>query len=156
MDKRGWITWFMWKTNKTPRQGVLHHLRRPQASSCSPKGEETQKPPRSDLRSPGKISRLGEHPCSRWEFSQKRREREKTTRGKPVFPGTGPFLYFPGPLLYFYLYIQKNVRNRVTQGQLVRLLSAYLCSYEGLTFVLQYLLVWSPINILWPHLSFYW
>ena len=29
------------------------------------------------------------------------------------------FLYFPGPLLYFELYIEINVRNRVTQGQLL-------------------------------------
>ena len=50
------------------------------------------------------------------------RERE-STRGKPVFPGTGLFLYFPGPLLYFELYIEINVRNRVTQGQLLRPLS---------------------------------
>ena len=31
---------------------------RPQASFCSPEGEETLRPPRSDLRSPGKISKL--------------------------------------------------------------------------------------------------
>ena len=27
--------------------------------------------PGSDLRSPGKISRLGGYPCTRWEFGQK-------------------------------------------------------------------------------------
>ena len=27
---------------------------------------------------------------------------KKMTRGKPVFLGTGPFLYFPGPRLYFF------------------------------------------------------
>ena len=52
----------------------LHHLRRPQASFRSPEGEETLRPPQSDLRTPGKI-RLGEYPHSRWEFSQKRKER---------------------------------------------------------------------------------
>ena len=52
----------------------LHHLRRPQVSSCSPEGEETL---RLDLRSPGIISRLDEPPRSRWEFSQKVRERTK-------------------------------------------------------------------------------
>ena len=80
-------------------------------SSRSSEGEETQRPPQSDLRNPGKISRLGEPPCSRWEFSQKRREREKTTQGKPVFPETGPFLYFPGLLLYFELYIEINTKS---------------------------------------------
>ena len=55
--------------NKIPKQGInvtyVH----------SPEGEETLRPPRSDLRSPGKISRLDEPPHSRWEFSQKVRER---------------------------------------------------------------------------------
>ena len=41
---------------------------------------------------------------------EKKRTRKDHT-GKPVFPGTGPFLYFPGPLLYFKLYIEINVRN---------------------------------------------
>ena len=33
------------------------------------------KPPRSDLKSPGKISGLDEPPRPRWKFSQKMRER---------------------------------------------------------------------------------
>ena len=37
----------------------LHHLRRPQASFRSPEGEETLRPPLSDLRSPGIISKHG-------------------------------------------------------------------------------------------------
>ena len=38
---------------------------------------------RRDLRSPGKISRLGEYPRSRWEFSLKGKER--MTRGNQSF-----------------------------------------------------------------------
>ena len=79
-------------------------------------------PPRSDLRSPGKISRPGEPPHSRWEFSQKRRARKNDT-GKPGFGGTGlgpgPSLYFSGKLLYFKLHIETNVRSKVMQGQLL-------------------------------------
>jgi len=45
------------------------------ASSRSPEGEETLRPPRSDLRNPGIISRLDEPPRPRWKFSQKVRER---------------------------------------------------------------------------------
>ena len=62
----------MWKANKIPRQGIYVTYigcRRP------PEGEETLRPPQSDLRSPGTISRLDEPPRSRWEFSQKVRER---------------------------------------------------------------------------------
>ena len=58
-----------------------HHLHRPQASFRSPKGKEALRPPRSDLRSPGKISRLGEYPHSRWEFSQKNGEQERNNTG---------------------------------------------------------------------------
>ena len=76
--------WFTWNTN--------HHLRRSQASFHSPKGEEVLRPPQSDLRSPGRISRLGEYPCSRWEFSQKGKER--TTRGNQSFQKLIRFLYF--------------------------------------------------------------
>ena len=117
VEKRGRITWFTWKTNKTPRQGVftvyIRHRRLPGLLE-----EWRHKvPPRSDLRSPGKIRRLGEFPRSRWEFSQKRREREKMTRGKPVFSGTGLFLYFPRPLLYFKSYIEINGKYKVTRGQ---------------------------------------
>ena len=51
-------------------------------------------------------------------ISLKRRER-KEDMGKPGFSGTGPSLYFSGKLLYFKLYIEINVRSRVTQGQLL-------------------------------------
>ena len=60
----------------------LHHLHRLQVSFRSPEGEETLRPPQSDLRSPGKISWLDEPPCPRWKFSQKVRER--TTWGDQV------------------------------------------------------------------------
>ena len=47
------------------------------------------------------------------------RERKKETldTAEPGFHGTGPSLYFSGKLLYFGLYIEINVRNRVTRGQ---------------------------------------
>ena len=106
----------MRRTNKTLRQGVctayIGHRRLPSL----PEEQRHKVTSRSDLRSPGKISRLSEFPHSRWEFSQKRREGEKT-RGKAVFPGTGLFLYFPGSLLYFELYIEINGKYKVTWGQ---------------------------------------
>ena len=91
--KRGWITWFTWYTN--------HHLRRPQASSRSPQGEEALKPPWSDLRSPGKISRLGRYPCTRWEFGQKNGEQERSDMGESVFLETDLISLFWGLLIYF-------------------------------------------------------
>ena len=43
-------------------------------------------------------------------------ERKNDMR-RPVFPGTDPFLYFPGLLLYFELYIEINGEYKVTRGQ---------------------------------------
>ena len=54
----------------------LHHLRRPQASFRSPEGEETLRPPGSDLRSPGIISKHGGFHASDGD-SVRVRERER-------------------------------------------------------------------------------
>ena len=52
--------------------------------------------------------------------SARKEENEKRPhRGNQSLQELVPFLYFPGPLLYFYLYIEINVRNRVMQGQLL-------------------------------------
>ena len=68
-----------------------------------------------------------EGPCAPRDQPEKESKREKEikkkiermTWGEPVFPGTGPSLYFSGGLLYFKLYIEISVRSRVTQGQLL-------------------------------------
>ena len=117
VEKRGWITWFMRRTNKTLRQGVCTTYIGHRYLPGLPEEWRHKVPPRSDLRSPGKISRPSKPPRSRWEFSQKRRDWEKMTQGKPVFLGTALFLYFPGPLLYFKSYIEINGKYKVTRGQ---------------------------------------
>ena len=67
----------------------------------SPEGEEALRPPRSDLRSPCKVSMLGAYPRTRWEFSQENGERERNDTGESVFPETDPislffrFVYIP-------------------------------------------------------------
>ena len=106
----------MQKANKTPRQGGCTSYVGHRCLSGLPEEWRQKAPLRSDLRSPGKISRPGEPPHSRWEFSQKRRARKNDT-GKPVSPVTGPFLYFPGPLLYFNSYIEINGTYKVMWGQ---------------------------------------
>ena len=93
MEKERLNNLFTWNPN--------HHLCRPQASFHSPKGEEALRPPRSNLRSPGKISRPGKYPHLRWEFSQENGERERNDTGESVFPETDPislffrFVYIP-------------------------------------------------------------
>ena len=101
VEKKRLNNWFTWNTN--------HHLRRPQASFHSPEGEEALRPPWSNLRSPGRISRLGEYPRSRWEFSQKGKER--TTWGNQSFQKLIPFSLFLGLLIYLLLHIGMNTES---------------------------------------------
>ena len=86
MEKRRLNNWFTWNTN--------HHLRRPQASFHCPEGEEALRPPQSDLRSPGKVSRLGAYPHTRWEFSQENGSKKETTWRNQYFQKLILFLYF--------------------------------------------------------------
>ena len=86
MEKRRLNNWFTWNTN--------HHLRRPQASLHSPEGEKALRPPRSDLRSPSTVSRLGAYPRTRWEFSQENGEQERNDTVESVFPETDPISLF--------------------------------------------------------------
>ena len=72
--------------------------------------------PRSDLRSPGKISRFGGYPCTRWEFGQKNREQERSDMGESVFPETDPISLFLGLLIYLLLY---RYESGVTWGSTV-------------------------------------
>ena len=104
VEKKGLNNWFTWNTN--------HHLCRPQAFSRFPKGEEALRPPQSNLRSPGRISRLGEYPHFRWEFSQENGEQERNDTGESVFPETDPISLFSGLLIYFLLYIGMNTESR--------------------------------------------
>ena len=80
----------------------------------SPEGEEALRPPQSDLRSPGRISRLGEYPHSRWEFSQKNGEQERKDTGESVFPETDPIsLFFRFAYIPFVIHRDEY---RVTRG----------------------------------------
>ena len=80
----------------------------------SPEGEEALRPSWSDLRSPGRISRLGEYPHSRWEFNQKNGEQERSDMGDAVFPETDPIsLFFR--FVYILFVIQRD-EYRVTWG----------------------------------------
>ena len=70
----------------------LHHLRRLQASFRFPEGEETLRPPQSDLRSPGIISK---HGGFRAPDGDSARVRERATWGDQYFEELIPILYFP-------------------------------------------------------------
>ena len=61
-------------------------------SFCSPKGEETLRPPQSDLRSPGIISK---HGGFRAPDGDSARVRERETWGDQSFEELIPILYFP-------------------------------------------------------------
>ena len=136
--KGGWITWFTWNTN--------HHLCRPQASFHSPEGEEALRPPWSDLRSPGRISRLGEYPHTRWEFSLKGKEWHGGISLSRNWPH---FFIFSGLLIYFLLYIGMNTESR--GGQQTWPLSKSGASYKCIQRSYGFYIIFWP----WGLLTFY-
>ena len=136
MEKRRLNNLVTWNTN--------HHLRRPQASFHSPKGEEALRPPQTNLRSLGKISRLGEYPRSRWEFSLKGKER--MTRGNQSFQKLIWFLYFSGLLIYFLLYIGMNTESR--GGQQTWPLSKSGASYKRIQRSYGFYIIFWPWDLL--------
>ena len=71
-------------------------------------------PTHVELKIQGKIIRLGEHPCSRWEFSQKNGEQERTTQGNQSFQKLIRFLYFQ---VCLYIFVTHRDECRVTWGQ---------------------------------------
>ena len=100
----------MWDTNKIPRQGICTIYAGP------PVPLEYWKVPLLGLLlawawKPGQVSRHGEHPCSRWEFSQKNGEQERTTWGYQSFPETDPISLFWGLLIYLLLHIGMNTES---------------------------------------------
>ena len=52
------------------------------------------------------------HPCSRWEFSQRNGEQERSDMGESVFPETDPISLFWGLLIYLLLHIGMNTESR--------------------------------------------
>ena len=55
---------------------------------------------------------MEQHPCSRWEFSQKNEEQERSDMGESVFPETDPISLFWGLLIYLLLHIGMNTQSR--------------------------------------------
>ena len=131
------------RLNKVPKQRIYITYKGRKASSHSPEGEETLRPPRSDFRSPGKISRLDEPPCPRWKFSQKVRER--TTWGDQISVNKKGRTLFSKVVLYLKLCIEDNGGSgRVMQGQ------QFLVLIEARLSNLSYAKVQVIYIIFWP------
>ena len=103
-------------------------------------------------RKPGQVSRCGKHPCSRWEFSQKNAEQERTTWGNQSFWKLIPFLYFLGLLIYLLLHIGMNIESHGGQ-QSSPLSKSGALHKKKILGVLHHLLAMRPADILLPFLS---
>ena len=60
---------------------------------------------------------MEEHPCSRWEFSQKNESKKEVTWGNQSFWKLIRFLYFSG--LFIHLFVIYRDEYRVTWGSAV-------------------------------------
>jgi len=143
VEKRGWVAWFTQETNKTSRS--LHHLRRPQASFRSSEGEETLRPPRSDLRSPGKISKLGGF---RTPDGDSARVWERERHGETsISRNWSQFFIFQGLLLYTEVLYKSHVGSAVLTFIKVR---CFIQMYTEVLGVLHHLLARGPADNWWP------
>ena len=98
-----------------------------------------------DLRSQGKISRLGKYPRSRWEFSQKNGEQERRTRGNQSFQKLIQFLYF-GVCLYTHR--DEYSHAGVSSSDLYQNQVLHIKVYIKVLGVLHHLLAIRPADIL--------
>ena len=143
----------MWNTNKIPRQGICTIYIGP------PVPLEYRKVPLLGLLlawswKPGRISRLGGHPRSRWEFSPKNGEQKRTTWGNQSFRKTDPISLFLGLLIYLLLHIGMNTESRGSRRSwpLSKSGASHKCIKKVLG-ILHHLLAMRPADILWSFLS---
>ena len=127
----------------------MHQLCRPPAPTCIVEGAPPWAPSHVEIKCQGKISRLGEHPCSRWEFNQKNGEQERMTQRNQSFQKLIRFLYFSGSLIYFSLYVGMNTESRgVSRPDLYQNQVLHIKVYIKVLAVLHHLLAMRPADIL--------
>ena len=117
-----------------------HHLHRPQASFRSPEGEETLRPPRSELRSPGIINK---HGGLRTPDGDSARVRERATWGDQSFEELIPILYFPWSILYTEMLCKSHVGSAILTFIKVR---CFIQMYTEVLGVLHHLLARGPAD----------
>ena len=141
----------MWDTNKIPRQGICTTYVGP------PVPLEYWKVPLLGLLlvwawKLGQVSRHGEHPRYRWEFSQKNGKQERTTWGNQSFWELIPISLFFSLLIYLLLYIGMNIESCGGQQSWPLSKSGALDEKRVLG-ILHHLLAMRPADILRPFLS---
>ena len=155
MNKRGWISWFMWNTNKTLRQEVSTTYVGHRYLSIFSKERRRWGLSSQILEAPGIITRLGEHPCSRWEFSQKRREWEETTWGESVFTGTDPFSLFSRFAYILFVICRDRIQSHAGSADMTLIkIRCFIQTHTKVLRDLHHLLALRPAYILWP--LFFW
>ena len=141
MEKRGWVAWFTRETNKTSRQEVCTVS----FSFRSPEGEETLRPPQLDLRSPGKISKLGGF---RTPDGDSTRVRERERHGETsISRNWSQFFIFHGLLLYTEMVCKSHMGSAVLTFIKVR---CFIQMYTEVLGMLHHLLAKGPADNLWP------
>ena len=111
----------------------------------SPEGEETLRPPQSDLRSPGIISKLGGF-CAPDGDSARVWEREPTW-GDQYFEKLIPILYFPWSTFRHWDVTQKS--RGVSSPDFYQSI-CFIQMYTEVLGVLHHLLAKGPADHLWP------
>ena len=108
VEKRGWITWFTWDTNKALRQEVCTTYVGHRSLSILPKERRHWSLPSPILEAQAKFAGL----VSTHVPDGNSVRRGKNDTGESVFPETDPISLFSGLFIYFLLHIGMNTESR--------------------------------------------
>ena len=144
MEKRGWVAWFTREINKTSRQEACTTYVGRRRPSVLPK-ERRHSPPRSDLRSPGIISKHGGF-CAPDGDSARVRERERYGETN-ISRNWSHFLFFQGLFLYTEMLYKSHAGSAVLAFVKVR---CFTQMYTEVLGMLHHLLARGPADNLWP------
>ena len=124
VEKKIWITWFMWNTNKTPRQGICTTYVGHRCLSVLLKERRHWGLPGQILEAQAKLAGL----VSTHIPDGNSAGRGKNDTGESVFPGTDPICLFFR--FAYILFVIHRDEYRVTRGQQTSPLSKSGASYK--------------------------
>ena len=122
------------KNQQNSKTRSLHHLRRPQVSSRSPEGVGTHPHTVQILEAQAKLVGLASLRAPDGNSGRKE-ENEKRPQGETSLSKNWSISLFSRSTFILLVVHRKKCKKESHAGSAARPLSAYLCTYKGLTFV---------------------
>ena len=145
VEKRGWVAWFTWETNKTSRQEACTTYVGCRHPSILQKERRHWGLPGRILEAQAKLVSLAGSTLQM--ETQPEFERERETWGDQYLEELIPILYFPGSVFIHWGVIQKSCR--VSSPDFIKV-RCFIQMYTEVLGVLHHLLARGHADNLWP------